>query len=761
MENKQTPLTQEGTITPTTGGVSVGSLDNAQSLDQTVTSSTNTPLHDQSARVSTPQVFQAKQKPWKKLGIIGLIALLLVAGLFIFLQSRQSDSQGLTATQFEAQKLELSDITGKTGEASGQTLTVNGQLQVAKSLILSPTVQPASGVAGQIYYDQATNQVAYFNGTEFLNLVGSNTITTINNTFLQGGNINVTNVAEGATAGITTIGGTPNAILKFTSAQTAGDSILTDNSTYVNINGGININAATALTNLRFWDNNTLPANPDRVDTEGALEQGMKFKSDVNGVVNGLYFYRGTTSNGPYTGSLWDNTGNLLNRKAFTTSTTGWQYIPFDAPTPISPDTTYVISYHHGNGGYPADLGYFAATGVDNGPIHGLASGLDGPNGVFKYSATPTFPNQGFNASNYWVDVDFTGATYTQESRIRINGAQLSSGDLANDVNLAKRTSSQIFSGYNTFRPSSDSADAFSVQRSDTLALFTVDTLGAQIVIGRASDPVGAILVLGRRVATGDPMGVEGAIYFNSAQQSFRCYRGGTWENCAQPEVDRSFSQYEEFIGGQNNSFATNSFGTLGWQAQTIGANGSVTYDPPTPAPVADRPGVLAYQTPAASNQGNTFVLGNGGGSMLVGKSNIVKTSVAVGSTSQVLRVGLHNQTTATTQPVSGVWWEADAAVSPNWRYCYGNGTTAACTATTIAITPNSWVRLEIRIVDIGNGTSAYDVGINGAFAGQASITIDTTNKVSPALSCYATTSTAANCYWDYYQLKGTTSAAR
>jgi hypothetical protein len=145
---------------------------------------------------------------------------------------------------------------------------------------------------------------------------------------------------------------------------------------------------------------------------------------------------------------------------------------------------------------------------------------------------------------------------------------------------------------------------------------------------------------------------------------------------------------------------------------------------------------------------------------MLIRDGNVLKTAVAVGATTgQVLRVGLHGQTTATTQPVSGVWWEADPAVSANWRYCYGTGSAAVCAASTTPIAADSWARLAIRVTATGTNTSAASFVIDGSAWGVGGVTIDTTNRIAPAYSCYTTTATARDCYWDYFQLFGTTAA--
>ena len=72
----------------------------------------------------------------------------------------------------------------------------------------------------------------------------------------------------------------------------------------------------------------------------------------------------------------------------------------------IVANTTYVASYHTG-GPYYASVNYFQSAGYDNAPLHALKDGIDGFNGVYIYGSGGSFPNQGFNSTNYWVDVVF------------------------------------------------------------------------------------------------------------------------------------------------------------------------------------------------------------------------------------------------------------------------------------------------------------------------------------------------------------------
>ena len=75
-------------------------------------------------------------------------------------------------------------------------------------------------------------------------------------------------------------------------------------------------------------------------------------------------------------------------------------------PIAISANTTYMVSYHTDTGHYAFDAGYFASAGIDNAPLHALRDGVDGPNGAYHYGAS-SFPDQTYQAANYWVDVVF------------------------------------------------------------------------------------------------------------------------------------------------------------------------------------------------------------------------------------------------------------------------------------------------------------------------------------------------------------------
>ncbi len=140
------------------------------------------------------------------------------------------------------------------------------------------------------------------------------------------------------------------------------------------------------------------------------VELGVKFRSDVSGYITGIRFYKAGSANaGPHVGNLWSRTGTLLGSAPFVGETaSGWQQANFASAVAIAANTTYVASYFAPAGGWSTDLDYFAAAGADSPPLHALAGGVDGPNGVYVYASSSAFPTQSYQSSNYWVDVVFS-----------------------------------------------------------------------------------------------------------------------------------------------------------------------------------------------------------------------------------------------------------------------------------------------------------------------------------------------------------------
>ncbi len=149
------------------------------------------------------------------------------------------------------------------------------------------------------------------------------------------------------------------------------------------------------------------PAIIDSADSS-STEVGVKFTSEAAGTVTGIRFYKAVANTGTHNGSLWSSTGTLLASAIFTNETaSGWQQVNFSTPVAIASNTTYVAAYLAPKGHYSATPLAFTNIGVSNPPLQALANTIS-MNGVYSHSLTSTFPVNTFNATNYWVDVDFT-----------------------------------------------------------------------------------------------------------------------------------------------------------------------------------------------------------------------------------------------------------------------------------------------------------------------------------------------------------------
>ncbi len=175
---------------------------------------------------------------------------------------------------------------------------------------------------------------------------------------------------------------------------------------------------------VSLWNNSPTPGS----STDGrALEIGVKFKSDVNGYIKAIKFYKGPQNTGSHTANLWTSTGTQLGQALSSGETaTGWQTVNFSSPIAITANTVYVASYFTTSGFNAVTNGYFTS-GFDNAPLHALSDASAGGNGLYRFGSTSGFPNSSYQASNYWVDVVFATTIATDTTPPVISSVQAGS----------------------------------------------------------------------------------------------------------------------------------------------------------------------------------------------------------------------------------------------------------------------------------------------------------------------------------------------
>jgi hypothetical protein len=245
--------------------------------------------------------------------------------------------------------------------------------------------------------------------------------------------------------------------------------------------------APNAGTSYSLWSTSAVPAIQSFEDAT-PNELGVKFYSDSNGYITAIRFYKGPLNQGVHVAHLWDNQGNLLASATFTNETaSGWQQVMLPNPVPITAGTVYVASYWDPDGGYALNRPYFTAQ-YNNGPLHALADGANGANGIYLYNSSG-FPTSTYDASNYWVDVVFVPSSAPSPSQKEATGANGSSSSTTPSISSISPAAGPIAGGTSVTINGSNfesgatvsfgSAQATSVQFVNSTQLQAVTPAGA------------------------------------------------------------------------------------------------------------------------------------------------------------------------------------------------------------------------------------------------------------------------------------------
>ena len=168
-----------------------------------------------------------------------------------------------------------------------------------------------------------------------------------------------------------------------------------------------------------------------------AVELGLAFRSSIPGEVRAIRFYKGPGNSGVHTGSLWGPDGARLAEVTFIAETaSGWQRAALDQPVDILPGTVYTVSYHAPQGHYANSGGALSAP-VTSGPLTTEAPA----NGLYRYGSGGARPNESWNSTNYFVDVEFVVDTDAPTPPPQVQSTTPARGavDVAVDASVSAR----------------------------------------------------------------------------------------------------------------------------------------------------------------------------------------------------------------------------------------------------------------------------------------------------------------------------------
>jgi hypothetical protein len=157
------------------------------------------------------------------------------------------------------------------------------------------------------------------------------------------------------------------------------------------------VSAANASAVVLLGD--TTPTTPDSGPDANPVQLGMQFHSDRDGNVLGVRFYKAVANTGTHVGTLFSGDGTKLAQATFSgASASGWQDVHFSQPVAIKAHTEYVAAYNTTVGHFADDQNY---------PWQKVVPPLTGDTGTYCYGDQNCFPDNRWQQSNYYVDVDF------------------------------------------------------------------------------------------------------------------------------------------------------------------------------------------------------------------------------------------------------------------------------------------------------------------------------------------------------------------
>ncbi|MEK7625725.1 MAG: hypothetical protein AAB423_00005, partial [Patescibacteria group bacterium] len=228
---------------------------------------------------------------------------------------------------------------------------------------------------------------------------------------------------------------------------------------------------------------------------------------------------------------------SITNPDTTTRHTVSW--------TPVAGAAGYVVDRSSDGGATftREDVGNVSSI-IDNGITYDWVSSDYAANGRIGYSSSVTLQDAGavfFDIDNY---------TYINKNQSR---SSLDIINLSGDVQMVG--DNLVFQSTSTYQDlfgittageawfgveGADSATAFNIQSDSDANLFVVNSVTSRVHIGDPTADANAVqLVLDSKNTSGDPTGVDGAMYYNSNAGRFRCYEAGAWKECNHRTVVR------------------------------------------------------------------------------------------------------------------------------------------------------------------------------------------------------------------------------
>ncbi|MBX6333942.1 hypothetical protein IRY61_01210 [Candidatus Saccharibacteria bacterium] len=254
-----------------------------------------------------------------------------------------------------------------------------------------------------------------------------------------------------------------------------------------------------------------------------------------------------------------------------------------------------------------------------------------------------------------------------------------------------------------TAQNSTNSTTAFRILNASSMPLFTADTTNLRVYIGDPSaDSTGALLVLDTKNTSGDPSGVNGAMYYNAAMGVMRCHMDGRWQMCNGPRsLSWGYNIEEDFVGPNLYTASSIEIQSLyGWEGAIDGSGSDIDMVNPDNTKVG-RPGWVVMTVGNNGSWAQMYLLSLNGQLTLGGgeviETNIFIDNLASSAQDYEINIGLCNADTWCGD--NGIFFEYYRPGSGNfWRYraCTNENCTTGVSSKSVQ-TGNTSLRIVVN----------------------------------------------------------------